>query len=463
MFTLFRYLVWLVVALMILLLATISISEYLVHLAVDAPYDEKLVDLARALGSEVRGGDGGLMIRPGFAQLLRSDRRDRVYYALRGSDGQVLAGDSDMPPPTGNLPEAAPLLSDGQIRDEPVRVASLVIAYPPDPEGRLIVQVAETLNKRLMLTETLRAQAVALPQILVLMVAILLIVYGYAFVLRPMQRLKTLIDHRGSGDLTPLDPESAPRDMRPLILSINGLMQRLTASIDAQRRFIADAAHQLRTPLAGLKSQTELALIERDPAEIRRTLERIADGTEHATALANRLLTLARAGSPLLAPPQDVDLRAIAQEAIADHLPQANVRSQDLGFEGPPRGERITVRGDGLLLRELLSNLIDNAVRYTPYGGAITVEVGRTGVGTPALAVTDTGPGIPRDEHEKVFEPFYRGAEAEVAGTGLGLAIVRTIAAAHQASVALSPGPNGRGLRVAILFGTQRTPLAATP
>jgi len=247
--------------------------------------------------------------------------------------------------------------------------------------------------------------------------------------------------------------------MQPLILSINGLMERLTASIDAQRRFIADAAHQLRTPLAGLKSQTELALIESDSGSVRRILERIADGTEHATALANRLLTLARAGSPLFAPPQDVDLRAVAQEAIADHLPQANLRSQDLGFEGPPNGDRVTVRGDGLLLRELLSNLIDNAVRYTPYGGAITVEVGRTGVGAPALAVTDTGPGIPKDEHEKVFEPFYRGTESEAPGTGLGLAIVRTIAAAHQASVALSPGPDGRGLRVAILFGEFTTPI----
>jgi len=459
MFTLFKYLVWLVVSLMILLLATISISEYLVHLAVDAPYDEKLVDLARALGSEVRAGESGVTIRPGVAQLLRSDRRDRVFYAIRTADGQVVAGEPDMPLVTGTLPEAAPLMSDGQIRDEPVRVASVAVPSARNGDSRLVVQVAETLNKRLTLTETLRAQAVALPQILVLMVAILLIVYGYAFVLRPMQRLKMLIDARGSTDLTPLDPESAPRDMQPLILSINGLMERLTARIDAQRRFIADAAHQLRTPLAGLKSQTELALIESDSGSVRRILERIADGTEHATALANRLLTLARAGSPLFAPPQDVDLRAVAQEAIADHLPQANLRSQDLGFEGPPNGDRVTVRGDGLLLRELLSNLIDNAVRYTPYGGAITVEVGRTGVGAPALAVTDTGPGIPKDEHEKVFEPFYRGTESEAPGTGLGLAIVRTIAAAHQASVALSPGPDGRGLRVAILFGEFTTPI----
>ena len=160
----------------------------------------------------------------------------------------MIAGDPDMPSVSGIPPEAGPLMSDGQIRDEAVRVASIAVANARNENERLIVQVAETLNKRLTLTETLRAQAVALPQILVLMVAILLIVYGYAYVLRPMQRLKGLIDARGSTDLTPLDPESAPRDMRPLILSINGLMERLTASIDAQRRFIADAAHQLRLP-----------------------------------------------------------------------------------------------------------------------------------------------------------------------------------------------------------------------
>ncbi len=450
MFTLFKYLVWLVVSLMCLMLATISISEFLVESAIDTPFDEKLTDFARVLASEVRPVNDTVTIRPGAVQLLRSDRRDQIFYALRSEDGQVLAGDPQLPPIVGPLKTGEPTLQNGQIGEEPVRVASMQIVDPREPGRALTIQVAETLNKRHALTETLRTEAVALPQMLVLVVAILLIVYGYAFVLRPMQRLRALIDNRGSNDLTPLDPDAAPQDLRPLILSINGLMERLAASVDTQRRFIADAAHQLRTPLAGLKSQTELALVERDSIAMQHTLQRLAAGTERAISLANRLLALARAGSPLTAVRSDVDLVALARDTIADHLPQAIGRGQDLGFEGP--AARVVVHGDALLLRELLSNLVDNALRYTPDGGVVTVDVRRGSGGSATLAVTDTGPGVPTDERDKVFEPFYRGSEVVAPGTGLGLAIVRTIAAAHGASLALRPGPGERGLYVAVTF-----------
>jgi len=453
MFTLFKYLVWLVVALLCLMLATISISEFLVESAIDAPYDEKLIDFVRVLGNEVRVTDDRLAIRPGAVQLLRSDRRDRIYYALRDGDGQIVAGDPQMAALAGALAPGVPTLQNGQIGEEPVRVAALQIPDPRDPSRSLVLQVAETLNKRQALTEALRTQAVALPQLLVLVVAILLIVYGYTFVLRPMQRLRTLIDNRGSDDLSPLDPDDAPQDLRPLILSINGLMERLALSIAAQRRFIADAAHQLRTPLAGIKSQTERALVELDPGAVRVALSQLAKGTEHATELANRLLTLARAGSPLTAPRAQVDLIAVVRDTIDEHLPQALERRQDLGFEGPPSGVACVVRGDALLLREMLSNLVDNALHYTPEGGTITVAVERTYLtGICTLSVADTGPGIPADERERVFEPFYRGADVLGTGTGLGLAIVRTIAAAHNAVIRLEAGPGGGGLSIAVVF-----------
>jgi two-component system sensor histidine kinase TctE len=146
----------------------------------------------------------------------------------------------------------------------------------------------------------------------------------------------------------------------------------------------------------------------------------------------------------------DVDLVALARDTIADHLPQALGRGQDLGFEGPAAG--VVVHGDALLLRELLSNLVDNALRYTPDGGVVTVDVRRGSGGSATLAVTDTGPGVPTDERDKVLEPFYRGSEAVTPGTGLGLAIVRTIAAAHGASLTLHAGPGERGLYVAVTF-----------
>jgi len=453
MFTLFKYLVWLVVSLMFLMLATISISEFLVESAVDAPFDEKLTDYVRMLASDLRADETGVRLRPGVVGLLRSDRQDRIFYALRDERGDLIAGEPQLAGVIGPLRLGVPSLQNGQVGDEPVRVAAMQVADPRNSGVSLTLQVAETLNKRQALTETMRTQAVALPQMLVLVVAILLIVYGYTYVLRPMQRLRALIDNRGLNDLSPLDPDAAPQDLRPLIRSVNGLMERLAASFDAQRRFIADAAHQLRTPLAGIKSQTERALIENDPAAARLALKRLSAGTEHATALANRLLTLARAGTPLIAPPVDVDLIGIVSDTIAEHLPNAIERRHDLGFEGPSNGSPCIVRGDALLLREMLSNLIDNALRYSPDGGSITVSVDRDPAsGCYALAVSDTGPGIPANERERVFEPFYRGADVMAPGTGLGLAIVRTIATVHGASVALSTGPGNRGLRVTVRF-----------
>jgi len=460
MFTLFKYLVWLVISLACLMFATISISEFLVDSAIDAPYDEKLMDYVGLLGNDVRIENGKLHLPAGAVQLLRSDRRDRIYYAVRDNDGNVVAGEPQMAPLVGAPRFGVATLQNGQIGEEPVRVAVLQLPDPRNADDTITIQVAETLNKRQALTEALRTQAVALPQVLVLVVAILLIVYGYTFVLRPMQRLRALIDNRGSNDLSPLDPEAAPQDLRPLILSINGLMERLSTSVAAQRRFIADAAHQLRTPLAGIKSQTELALVERDPGAVRVALTRLAKGTEHATELANRLLTLARAGTPLTAPPVDVDLIGVVRDTIAQHLPDALARRHDLGFEGR-LATPCVVHGDALLLREMLSNLIDNALRYSPDGGAITVSVERDPrSGGVTLAVADTGPGIPADERERVFEPFYRGADVVAAGTGLGLPIVRTIAHAHGASVSLGPGADGHGLRVAVAF-PGAMPLAA--
>jgi two-component system sensor histidine kinase TctE len=452
MYTFFKYFGWLVGLLAFVWLAMTSVTEFIVRSAVDAPYDEKLVDTARALASEIRPTPAGVMIRPGAVQLLRSDSRDNIYFALRDASGEVLAGDDDMPAVivTRGTPDTA--VQSGTIRDQPVRVASIHIPDPRSADGRLTVQVAETLNKRRALVESLRTPSVLLPQVVVMFGAILIVLYGFAFVVGPMRRLKESIDRRDSSDLAPLDPAEAPRELRSLIESINGLMGRLSLSMEMQRRFIADAAHQLRTPLAGLRSQTELALGERDPATMQRTLERLAVGTERATALANRLLTLARAGTYVRSKQTDVDLVALAQNAIVDHLPAANARAQDLGFEGPASGAPVVVHGDRILLRELVSNLIDNAVRYTPDRGVITVFVRREREGGGTIGVRDTGPGVNEDERDKVFEPFYRGRDAVAPGTGLGLAIVRTIADAHGAGLRLESNPDGFGLCIAATF-----------
>src|SRR5689334_21189273 len=200
MFTLFKYLVWLVVSLMFLMLATISISEFLVESAVDAPFDEKLTDYVRMLASDVRADASGVRLRPGAVGLLRSDRQDRIFYALRDDRGDLIDGESQLPSPVGPLRPGVPSLQNGQVGEEPVRIAAMQVADPRNSAASLTLQVAETMNKRQALTETMRTQAVALPQMLVLVVAVLLIVYGYTYVLRPMQRLRALIDNRGLND-----------------------------------------------------------------------------------------------------------------------------------------------------------------------------------------------------------------------------------------------------------------------
>ncbi len=452
MSTFLKYFVWLVGLLAFVWLAMTSVTEFIVRSAVDAPYDEKLVELSRALANEIRLTPSGVMIRAGAIQLLRSDRRDSVYFALRDAGGETLEGDDEMPSPTMPPGASDVALNTGAIRDQQVRVASLQVPDPRAVGAPLTVQVAETLNKRRALVESLRTPSVLLPQVVVMLGAILIVLYGFAYVVGPMRRLKESIDQRGSSDLAPLDPDPAPRELRPLIASINGLMARLATTMESQRRFIADAAHQLRTPLAGLRSQTELALAERDPVAMRRHLERLAAGTERATLLANRLLTLARAGTYVRTKQAEVDLCLLAQDTIADHLPAANARAQDLGFEGPGEGAPVAVRGDRVLLRELLSNLVDNAIRYTPEGGVITVQVRRSRDRSATLAVRDTGPGVPDDEQTRIFEPFYRGRDAVPSGTGLGLAIVRTIAGAHGASVHIEPNRDGPGLCIAASF-----------
>jgi two-component system sensor histidine kinase TctE len=236
-----------------------------------------------------------------------------------------------------------------------------------------------------------------------------------------------------------------------LVDAINALLTRLDSALAAHRRFVANAAHQLRTPLAGLNAQAELALRESEPAAIRRSLEQLHQAAGRAARLVSQLLSLARleprSGRPLQVEP--LDLNELARDTTARWVPPALAHGIDLGFEGTAS---VRVLGDRLLLEELLSNLLDNAVRYTPTRGEATVRVQRAASGT-VLSVEDNGPGIPEDERGKVLERFHRGSTAfQTAGSGLGLAIVREIAVTHGAEMRVEAGRDGRGTRVSVTF-----------
>ena len=334
--------------------------------------------------------------------------------------------------------------------------------------------MAETLEKRSQLAGEL-VKGVILPQFVILPVAVLLVWFGLVRGLVPLSRLTERIRARKPADLSPIDAGAAPEEVAPLIRSINDLMRRLELSLQGQQRFIANAAHQLRTPLAGLKTQTELALRQARPggdaAELRDSLRQMAVSTERAARMVSQLLALTRAEregrGDAVAAFGPVELGALLRERVREWVPAALAKRIDLGLENSPDGN-LAIDGDPVLLQELVNNLIDNAIRYTPAGGIITART-RRAEGLAVIEVEDSGIGIAPAERDLVFERFYRvlGDDPEgqnLEGSGLGLSIVREIAMRHRARVTLRDNPAGAGTIFSVQFplpAASRNPAAA--
>jgi two-component system sensor histidine kinase TctE len=285
---------------------------------------------------------------------------------------------------------------------------------------------------------------------MIIAMAGVLVWFGVTSGLVPLRLIEREIATRTHRDLSPLPDRSVPAEVRPLTHAINDLMQRLGQTLSVQHRFIADAAHQLRTPIAGLKIQIERALLSKDMDEIRPALSQLQTSAERVAHLSNQLLTLARAepGASDETRFTELDLNAAARETGMQWVPRALERNIDLGFAGSDRPARI--RGDGLLLQQLISNLIDNAVRYGHAGGSITLSVAASP--EPQLTIEDDGPGIPESERDRVFERFHRVPDTPGGGSGLGLAIVREIALAHGARIQLDTPDSGSGTRIRVTF-----------
>ncbi|HZY17157.1 MAG TPA: sensor histidine kinase N-terminal domain-containing protein [Ramlibacter sp.] len=402
-------------------------------------------------------------------ELLRADDSDQVYYQVRGAGTELLSGERDFPLPPD---EERPVPGEVRLRDDEMRGVEVRIAYtwvrPELPGGGLVlVQVAETREKRSVLaTEIIKG--VMLPQFVILPLAVLLVWLALVRGIKPLSQLEERIRARKPDDLSPLDEKAVPLEVAPLVSSVNDLLTRLKDSIATQKRFLADAAHQLKTPLAGLRMQADLAQRENANAEeLKQSLKQIGRSSMRATHTVNQLLALARAeSSAKTLPRQSCDLAQLTREAVQDLLPRALDKRVDLGYEGAlPGTPGVALAGNATLLKELIRNLLDNAINYTPstasHPGVVTARVLADPIGRVVLLqVEDSGPGIPEAERELVFQPFYRSLDTTaVDGSGLGLPIVLEIARQHGAEIRLEdahPGHTPPGTRVVVRFvGTE--------
>jgi two-component system sensor histidine kinase TctE len=450
---------WMLAPLLLLWPMSVTVTYLVAQSIANAPFDRALADDLGVLVHHVRDfrGEVTLALPASAREVLRADASDNVYFMVLGLRGEFIAGDNDLPlPPDDTRPVPREVqFRDGVARGQEIRLATTWVEFERDGARRYaMVQVAETLEKRSQLANEI-IRGVIIPQFIVLPIAVLLVWFGLSRGLAPLADLQARIRARAPDDLSPIDPRAAPDEIAPLVGAFNELLSRLAQNMEMQQRFLADAAHQMKTPLAGLRTQAELALRESDPQQLERTLRQIAASTERSTRLVNQLLALARAEYQASDPRgfEVVDLVALAREAVRASIDTAIARGIDLGFE--PEAARARIFGAPVLLRELLNNLIDNALAYTPAGGSITVRVAERGV-MALLEVDDTGPGIPEGERARVFDRFYRILGTNVDGSGLGLAIVREIAETHGALVRIgTPEPAGTatpGTRVSVEF-----------
>ncbi|MCK9509111.1 MAG: sensor histidine kinase N-terminal domain-containing protein, partial [Pigmentiphaga sp.] len=425
-----RILLWMIVPLFTLWSIGIVITYFISLNLANSPYDRTLASHLRLLRHEIElqhVQQGTLHISDAARNVLAgSHEEEPTRWLILDANGQRLAGDSTIPVPDDwgyDIDQVR--FRNATLGHQALRIAYVWGGRDLDGTGFLAV-VAEPAEPRATLQQEILTGMLT-PQLIILPLAAMLAGLGLTQGLEPLSILQEHMRRRKPSDLSPIRDDLAPAEIVPLIAAMNNLLRRLADSIDSQRRFVANAAHQLKTPLAGIRTQCEVALREKDPEHMRISLQQLIMGSDRATRLVNQLLLLARAEShqPGMEPVQaPVDLRPLAEQCILDWLPTALQRQIDLGFEGAD--EPLPVFGNALMIRELLNNLIDNALLYTPAGGRVTVRALADGHQV-CLEVQDNGPGIPPAERERVFDRFYRILGQEAEGSGLGLAIVREI------------------------------------
>lgn len=457
---------WMLTPLLLLWPVSLALTWLVAQGIANKPFDRALEYNAQALAQlvSVSHGRAQFNLPQPASEILRADDSDTVYYQVLGPRGELLSGERELPPPPA---DEAPSTGDVHLRDAELRGLDIRMAYiwvrlslPNAPLA--LVQVAETREKRSVLaTEIIKG--VMLPQFIILPLAVLLVWLALARGIQPLHQLEERIRARKPDDLSPLDDRTVPLEVAPLVASVNDLLTRLNDSLATQKRFLADAAHQLKTPLAGLRMQADLAQrAGTSPEEIKRSLEQIGRSSIRATHSVNQLLALARAESSsaqlALIP---CDLAQITVDVVHDAISRALDKGIDLGYDGAlPGAPGVRMLGNPTLLHELVRNLVDNAINYTPSTperpGVVTARVLADTFGRVLVVqVEDSGPGVPEPERELIFRPFYRALGNDADGSGLGLPIVQEIARQHGARIVVEdvrPGATPPGACFSVRF-----------
>ncbi|WP_142848832.1 sensor histidine kinase [Telmatospirillum sp. J64-1] len=426
----------------------------------DEVFDRLLLASAMAITERVVVDDGEVEVDLPYValEILSSTSHDRVYYRVAGPEDSFVTGYPDLPPPPRDLVlrVGEPSYYDAVYRNERVRIV-VIGGFFSDrrSSGNFSVQVAQTRWERSALADAMVLRS-ALRQGILVVLACLVVWIAVSRGLAPLNRLQGALSRRTMRDLRPVEG-NVPEEVRALVAALNHLLARLDSGMRSMQRFIADAAHQLRTPLATLRTEAELGLADSDPQAAREALKRLHEGTLRTSRLANQLLSLARLESGMMqaggmAP---TDLARLAADTARNRVLPALEAGIDLGFEQDNGNKPLLIRCNPLLVEEMLGNLIDNAQAYAGSGACVTVRVRRDG-DRAVLEVDDDGPGIPADQRGQVLEPFRRGHHRNSEGCGLGLAIVKEIADLHQAELRLEESGQG-GLRVSIAFPLEET------
>ena len=457
-----RLLLWLLIPLTIYVGISTRYSYDSAVASADLVQDRALLASARMIAGQVNWEEGApiVSIPPAALELFASPSRDQVYYQVLMDDDTLLAGRPDLPV-TIDFSLIAPTYTSTMFNHQSLRVVSYVRALYDNGTLRMVaVSVGQTMRGHQALRDELWQPALH-RQLIMLLLAVGLVMVGLTIELRPILRVKDELATREPTSLTPLRTDQLQIELRPIVEAINQYIERLNKQVAEQKRFIADAAHQLRTPLTLIDSQIQFARQLQDQQRMPQVLQALQASSRNMTDLTNKLLQLsqAEASNSATFARQPVELVALAATVLEELVSLAQRKQIDLGME--TRINAAWVMGSEALFSGMLMNLIDNALRYTPEHGKVTLTVASDNGQEVIISVADNGPGIPLEVRERVFERFYRHALPDQPGAGLGLAIVKEIVQAAQGRISLGVVEQGSGLMVTLVLPVCAAPLVA--